>query len=558
MPVNIQITPTALDDPLYYLRNLQTVIRWVLEHHHDLLIDEEIASLNQLLSLPEASQALLARMVMRKGEYFRSDALGYQEIACIEAALTDLLYGEFLANKPLLTAAEIFRLCRVAELRSLLSARGNSLPASFKKSDGLAFLQAIEHRDGPLPLSVWWPQAEFSVFALCCQPLFDRLRAMFFGNLYQDWSEFVLTELGHQRYEPVRFLPSSRAFSCREDVDTYLALAASQQILEESGDGRLALASLPPLSDNEWLAYRRDKVLYQIAQHEERHGDVDLALSLYRSNAREEAMVRALRLLEKTESPAQMLIEVEAAIQRSQQPLTHLHLQRIFHRAARKTQQKELIEKRAFTMPTSSVEIQALPEQRVERLAADYLQSRNTVEVFYTENALFPGLLALLCWPVLFEALPGAFFNPFQSGPADLFRPDFVRRRKAALAARLARLDDGSYQQEIRSTWQEKYGTACSLVQWSVLSEDLLDIALNIIPAAHLKQIFTHLLADLRHHRSGLPDLSAFNRKQGSYELIEIKGPGDRLQDHQTLWLENLANMGVPVSVMHVRYGAPA
>ena len=31
--------------------------------------------------------------------------------------------------------------------------------------------------------------------ALC-----DRLRLMFFGNLRQDWAEFVLTELGLQRF----------------------------------------------------------------------------------------------------------------------------------------------------------------------------------------------------------------------------------------------------------------------------------------------------------------------------------------------------------------------
>lgn len=65
--------------------------------------------------------------------------------------------------------------------------------------------------------------------------------------------------------------------------------------------------------------------------------------------------------------------------------------------------------------------------------------------VFYVENALINSLFGLLCWPAVFMALPGAFFHPFQSGPADLGTPDFTLRRAAAFDACLARLDDGSY-----------------------------------------------------------------------------------------------------------------
>jgi hypothetical protein len=36
------------------------------------------------------------------------------------------------------------------------------------------------------------------------------------------------------------------------------------------------------------------------------------------------------------------------------------------------------------------------------------------------------------------------------------------------------------------------------------------------------------------------------------YELIEVKGPGDRLQTHQTAWLHFLSAQGVQVSVLNV------
>ena len=38
------------------------------------------------------------------------------------------------------------------------------------------------------------------------------------------------------------------------------------------------------------------------------------------------------------------------------------------------------------------------------------------------------------------------------------------------------------------------------------------------------------------------------------YELIEVKGPGDKLQDNQVRWLEYCVAHGMPVSVCHVSW----
>ena len=187
----------------------------------------------------------------------------------------------------------------------------------------------------------------------------------------------------------------------------------------------------------------------------------------------------------------------------------------------------------------------------------EHLQSTLGVHAYHVENALFPGLFALLCWEEIFTPLPGAFFHPFQSGPADLFRPDFVERRQSALSEQLATLQTGDYKDRIWQTWEAKQGLACRLLSWSTLTEPLLEKALALIPASDLRLIFWHLLADLRHHRAGMPDLVVFNEEEASYRLVEVKGPGDRLQDHQTLWLQALADMGVRVSVLNVSYDSP-
>jgi hypothetical protein len=95
-------------------------------------------------------------------------------------------------------------------------------------------------------------------------------------------------------------------------------------------------------------------------------------------------------------------------------------------------------------------------------------------------------------------------------------------------------------------------------VVWPMLSEERLELALNCLPAEHLDLLFRRMLADLRQHRNGFPDLIRFTPEHPDsnrrYEMIEVKGPGDRLQDHQTRWLEYCVDNGIPVSVCYVRW----
>ena len=59
----------------------------------------------------------------------------------------------------------------------------------------------------PRSLADWCPQLDERLLSLAIGPLCDRLRLMFFGNLAQDWSEFVLADLGIFRYEQVPITP---------------------------------------------------------------------------------------------------------------------------------------------------------------------------------------------------------------------------------------------------------------------------------------------------------------------------------------------------------------
>ncbi|MGH8809039.1 MAG: VRR-NUC domain-containing protein, partial [Noviherbaspirillum sp.] len=189
----------------------------------------------------------------------------------------------------------------------------------------------------------------------------------------------------------------------------------------------------------------------------------------------------------------------------------------------------------------------------VEMLAAERL-AQDDAPVYYVENTLITSLFGLLCWEAIFAAVPGAFFHPFHTGPADLHNTDFHRRREREFSDCLTRLDSGEYIHAINRNFAHKAGVQSPFVVWPVLTEELKDLALACIPAKHLKQWFARILQDIKANRAGFPDLIQFWPGERRYRMIEVKGPGDHLQDNQIRWLDYCATQEMPVSVCYVQW----
>jgi hypothetical protein len=159
-----------------------------------------------------------------------------------------------------------------------------------------------------------------------------------------------------------------------------------------------------------------------------------------------------------------------------------------------------------------------------------------------------------LCWDAIFAPLPGAFFHAFHAAPADLLESEFFERRAEHFSACLARLDDGTYREAILDTFVRKEGLQTPFVAWKWLTREQIELALDCIPAIHLQRIFQRLRTDLRANRSGLPDLIQLWPDERRYRLIEVKGPGDRLQDNQIRWLSFCVGQDIPVCVCKVAW----
>jgi hypothetical protein len=536
----------------YYLEHFRTALGWLSARYEDLLTLEERLFIEVFSRLPLQSAALLVRMITRRGVVFRSSRLMYAEIGCPRAAAARLVEAELVDSQPGLSWADLERLLTKAELTAVFD-----IPAGVRNGPKAQLLQHLRDRGEDVApiLSRWSTRVGEAIYGLAVAPLCERLRIVFFGNFRQEWSEFVLTDLGIYRYETVAIDARARAFRRREEIDQFFALYRCRELLRAGAPAEQVLALMPrALEDCEWIERRRVRLLLQAAQQLEKAGEGSRALDVYLGLEEPGARIRAARVLEKQGRWREAwdrlsLIESSGA----SEPIRQLS-ERMRRRLGSRLGCSATRRHTSCAWPTLRVELtRPLEPEAVEVLAARHL-AREEAPVFYVENALLNSLLGLWCWEAIFAPVPGAFFHPFQAAPADLLAPDFCCRRARPFSECRAALASGEYRDRILRTFQEKAGLASPFVSWDRLSAPLLDLALECIPAEHLRQCFERILADIGANRAGLPDLIQLFPRERRYRLIEVKGPGDRLQNNQIRWLGFCAAAGIEVAVCKVAW----
>jgi hypothetical protein len=552
--------------PYYYLENFNVALDWLRDRYGELLAAEEQRFMTSFARLPLQAAALVVRMIMRQGDLFRTSKLNYTEIGPTEEAATPLIELGWLDPRPAVGFPDLCRLLRKSELSTILGLRGGA--RTVRKAEFIEF--AGDLAEARRPLDEWWPEAPDAIYQVMIAPLCDRLRLMFFGNFRQTWSEFVLADLGIFRYERVSLEPTARAFQTRAQIERFHAIYHCRELLSAEAALEEVLAAVPkPLSETKdpgdsWIEAKRAKLLFHIGQLCERAQELPKALDMYAESKHAEARMRAVRVLEKLErftAAAELLAEVRRA------PASELEVQlaaRVQPRLERKlgvasATSSSHIRRRSRTWADMTLDLPYPdPPMRVELAVSGHL-STPLAPVIYVENTLLNTLFGLLCWDAIFAPLPGAFFHAFHSGPADLLEPDFHHRRATLFATRLAELDTGAYRQTILDRFAEKSGIQSPFVAWGAVTREELELALDCIPAEHLRKCFERLLTDLRGNRSGLPDLIQLWREEHRYRLIEVKGPGDRLQDNQVRWLNFCHAHAIPVCVCKVTWqGSPS
>lgn len=550
--------PTAIAElaPHYYRDNFQVLCDTVEAQYEDLLEASEQLVLKCFRELPFDAQCLYVRLVSRVGPWFRESKLAYSELGRI-APLVDILLESGMAERAgELSVEELGSLYTVPELKQVFGPLlGNPVPRG--KPDLLAAMAELVLEEGQQETLLEAVDSE-RILAPCGLAEVALFQLLFFGNRYQSLTEFVLSDLGVARYYPYLLDRQHRLFPHRDAVEEYLACAELSDYwyeLRESEEPSalpvlaaevLSLEIQFPSSEGRW-----HRLCNGLARDLERLSELELAAGLYECSRRHPARERRLRILERQE-------DWTGAVRLSEQILAapwceeeRDAVERVLPRVRRKLGEKPAPRRRDdFARLTLELRREEAP---VELLAARQLESQ-WGKVHYVENTLMNALFGLAFWEQIFAPVPGAFHNPFQGVPTDMYSPDFRTRRQHAVANRLAELRAG----DIGVLLQEAYGRyesfQCRWVDWRHFDGALLAAVTRLIPGAHLLAVWERILFDPQENRRGFPDLIALGEAPGDYCLIEVKGPGDALQESQKRWLRFFARQDIPAAVAWVSW----
>jgi VRR-NUC domain/Fanconi anemia-associated nuclease SAP domain len=539
--------------PFYYLKNFELVLTTILSRYSDLLSEDELRFIAEFPHIPRNSRALLARMAMRSGDLFRSSNLNYAEIGDTRAAAAPLIEAGWLSGDIKLGIPELARLLTKSELIRCLKVPCRY--ANWRKADLEVMLKA--QFTEPRVFSDWYGAGDL-LYALNIGPVCERFRLMFFGNDRQSWTEFVMADLGIFRYEKVEQLVHSRPFQSRLHIEAFQQLQQCRKLLQE-GMPLDELVSLVPeaIRDSEWLEERRQKLLFLVAREHERAGENAEALTMYLQSSARGARKRAIRLKSKARDWEDVRALCLLAKENPESAAELQFVRRVLPRVNRKLKLSGETIEASQKLEEFEIVLEGPPRAgAVEYHVRDHLARDlpDSTTVRYVENGLITALFGLLCWPAIFAPVRGAFFHAFHHAPMDLESSHFYSRRKREFDDCLYQLQSGRYSQVILKTFKRKRGMQSPFMRWHHLDEALLQVALQCFPAAHLRALFEWIIRDVRENRAGFPDLVQFYPEEQSYRMIEVKGPGDRVQDNQRRLLEYCTSHGMPVSVCWVRW----
>ncbi|RYG10583.1 MAG: VRR-NUC domain-containing protein [Chitinophagaceae bacterium] len=327
------------------------------------------------------------------------------------------------------------------------------------------------------------------------------------------------------------------------------------EAVEKESLVKIAL-QLPDPFPNTLMERRRGRLLNQLAYEFERIGEQDIALQLYKQTNLTPSRERQIRLLEKFGDCMEAWLLLTEMLAK---PANEHELQiaeRMAPRLAKKVGIK-MERSRSAVFIEESLSLVQLQNKSGEFLKVEEIVRRHfhseSAPCLYAENELINGLFGLWLWPEMFSDTDGAFANPFQTAPLDLYQEAFQENRPG-LPELWKLFDNDTHHTHINNIWKQKNGIANQFVSWHFIDEPILNLALQCIDKEHLKRIFQRLLFDLKANRSGLPDLIQFFPETNTYRMIEVKGPGDRIQDNQQRWLDFFSKNNIPAEVCYVSW----
>ena len=533
----------------YYRDNFHCLVSTVAEQYSDLLTVQETHWYNTYLALSEPAQCLYVRLLTRRGPLFRRDKIHYSEIKALPNAFDELDKAKLVTLQPAdITHHDFCNLFTKPELINTFDFLSDFKQA--KKAEVVE--QVILHQPDLAPYSCELLKVHhnehLAVFFL-----------LFFGNTHQDLSQFVLTDIGIHQFEDYPIDSAYRLFQRREHIDEWLSLSQQADTYWQYKEAKdlSAIATmqsdLPSAFDWRPLERKRQRLINHIARDLERIGlhdahSLEQALTLFQQSDREPSRERQIRILDKQGNSKRALALAQQILEAPQNEEEADVAATLCHRLLNKLGDKQPPRRK----PSFASEKLQLAQQQscVELDVAAHYQQLGW-QSYYVENTLLCGLFGLVMWDIIFSAQQGAFLNPFQRSPKDMFSRDFYLTRKQLVDQRLLELENGDWKNWL-TVYTSKKGISNDWVHWGLITEEIIEKAVSTIPVKALTAIFKRILFDPKNNRSGFPDLVLF--KDGEYCLAEVKGPGDTLQSNQIRWLKMFKQHAITAKVVYVEW----
>jgi hypothetical protein len=507
----------------YYLDNFTQLIDYVFDKHKSILRPKDIDDYNHFSSLSRNAKGLYVRFLMRKGSYFRPKKVSYSEIPNLNECLKELELIDFISWDVAVT--EKIKLFTKAELSKLFPKEYDSKLVRVDLEEAL--LVSISE----IPEKVLEIQKDFKVFTL-----------LYFGNLNQDLSEFILNDLGIYKYE--KYDLSHGFINSIQELEEFLNFYMVLSEYDRDQAFEFFNNYLIIKSTNTVLKRRLDKFHFSFARQLERHKHFEEALEIYSLSKRSgERQARVLASLKKYDQMEIKCLQMLRLSQNDQEK----DFAEFFLFKNSKFLSKTYDKLQVYIPPTEYLELDKT-ELSVERAACEYYTQFG--HCYYAENLWANALFGLFFWPVIFANVPGAFSHPFQHRPHDLYETDFCENRKTQIHELMEKPFTWAQAEKV---YESKFGFSNPFVNWSAINKDYLNLALENFAQEQIKSIFKELLKDLKNKKKGFPDLIHFPH-EGGVELIEIKAPGDRLQKHQNTWLKFFEDNEIKARVVNVRW----
>ena len=279
----------------YYLDNVLTLFEHVSRVYADLLETPQLEFLEGFAALGDDAQKLCIRLLNRSPDWYRAAKIGYAEIGSIEDALAQLAQAGFVALDAEIEYPTLLSLFTRSELldfaddaAGLSRLRRNDLEQALLQRDDAVFFEKLANSDTLVQLL---RRDEYQI----CQMLF-------FGNLNQSMTDFVLRDLGLYQFENYLIDQVHRPYRSTLEIQQHWLLHQLVMLFQQGDSGDATWLQqindlIPAEIDRGAPAWRKSALLrYEIARQFERLQNYDTALDLYRQCALPPSRERIARI----------------------------------------------------------------------------------------------------------------------------------------------------------------------------------------------------------------------------------------------------------------------